>query len=76
MTITARGHIRLNLYAKHCQLADQPSFASTAFLSDSVYKDRLGDWKMGLELCLLAVADDGQVTSETLLRQPEGTGWW
>ena len=60
------------IYAKHCQLANQPSFASTAFLSDSVYKDRLGDWKMGAELCLLTVAADGQVTSETLLRQPEG----
>ena len=60
------------IYAKHCQLANQPSFASTAFLSDSVYKDRLGDWKMGSELCLLTVAADGQVTSETLLRQPEG----
>jgi len=60
------------IYAKHCQLSNQPSFASTAFLSDSVYKDRLGDWKMGSELCLLTVAADGQVTSETLLRQPEG----
>lgn len=60
------------IYAKHCQLANQPSFASTAFLSDSVYKDRLGDWRMGSELCLLAVSADGRVTTETLLRQPDG----
>ncbi len=60
------------LYAKHCQLANQPSFASTAFLSDSVYKDRLGDWKMGSELCLLTISAEGRVTTETLLRQDRG----
>lgn len=69
---TVSSFARQYIYAKHCQLSNQPSFASTAFLSDSVYKDRLGDWRMGSELCLLTVSADGRVTAETLLRQRDG----
>jgi len=60
------------IFVKHCQLANQPSFASSAFLSDSVYKDRLGDWRMGSELYHLHVNDDGTVAIRPLLEQKDG----
>ncbi len=60
------------IYVKHCQLQNQPSFASSAFLSDSVYKDRLGDWRTGSELCKMSIDDSGKIKTELLLRQPNG----
>ena len=60
------------IFVKHCQLVNQPSFASSAFLSDSVYKDRLGDWRMGSELCRLRIGKDGTVTETLLLQEKEG----
>lgn len=60
------------VFVKHCQLANQPSFASSAFLSDSVYKDRLGDWRMGSELYHLHINDDGTVSIRPLLEQKDG----
>ncbi len=78
---SARRKIRLEnvvdfakeyVFVKHCQLSNQPSFASTAFLSDSVYKDRLGDWRMGSQLCKMSVSENGDVKVEELLAAPEG----
>ncbi|MBO7679548.1 MAG: hypothetical protein J6S75_07760, partial [Thermoguttaceae bacterium] len=60
------------VFVKHCQLVNQTSFASSAFLSDSVYKDRLGDWRMGSELCRLSIAEDGTVTETLLHQEKEG----
>ena len=60
------------IFVKHCQLQNQPSFASSAFLSDSVYKDRLGDWRMGSELCKMSLDASGEVKIELLLQQPNG----
>ena len=60
------------VFAKHCQLVNQPCFASTAFLSDSVYKDRLGDWRMGSELYKMSISESGEVSIELLLDQPTG----
>lgn len=60
------------VFVKHCQLQNQPSFASSAFLSDSVYKDRLGDWRMGSELCKMIIDENGNVKIELLLQQPLG----
>ena len=60
------------IFVKHCQLQNQPSFASSAFLSDSVYKDRLGDWRVGSELCKMTVTESGEVNVKVLVRQPQG----
>ena len=66
------AHCRDYVFVKHCQLTNQPAFASTAFLSDSTYKDRLGDWRMGSELYLLHFADDGTYSIRPILEQPDG----
>jgi hypothetical protein len=60
------------VFAKHCQLQNQPSFASSAFLSDSPYKDRLGDWRMGAGLYRLRVSPEGEITIQPLLERPKG----
>ena len=60
------------VFAKHCQLQNQPSFVSSAFLSDSPYKDRLGDWRMGAGLYRLHVSPEGAVSVRPLLECPKG----
>lgn len=60
------------VFVKHCQLVNQPSFASTAFLSDSVYQDRLGDWRMESELYHLHFDDGGTYTIRPIFEQPDG----
>ncbi|MDO4630116.1 MAG: hypothetical protein Q4C70_13125 [Planctomycetia bacterium] len=66
------GFCREYIFAKHCQLANQPAFASTAFLSDSIYKDRLGDWRMGAELYRLRIDEEGNVQITPILDVPGG----
>ena len=67
-----RDYARDYVFVKHCQLQNQPSFASSAFLSDSVYKDRLGDWRLGSELCKLTIGENGEISVELLLQQSKG----
>ncbi|MDO5581823.1 MAG: hypothetical protein Q4G69_11900 [Planctomycetia bacterium] len=60
------------IFVKHCQLSNQPSFASSAFLSDSVYQDRLGDWRMGSQMCKMSVSENGEIKIEELLAAKDG----
>lgn len=66
-------HPREFVYAKHFVFGDcQAMFAMTDHLTDAVFRECGADYRMGSQLCRLAICRDGSVSTELLLDCPEG----
>ncbi|HNX33943.1 MAG TPA: hypothetical protein PKM57_04905 [Kiritimatiellia bacterium] len=64
---------RTFVYAKHFVFGDaQAMFALTDHLTDAVFRETGGDYRMGAQLCKMRVNEDGSVSTEVLLDCPNG----
>lgn len=67
------GHPREFVYAKHFVFGDcQAMFAMTDHLTDAVFRECGPDYRMGSQLCRMAIRGDGTVFTELLLDCPAG----
>ncbi len=68
-----RNHPRDFVYAKHFVFGDcQAMFAMTDHLTDAIFRECGGDYRMNAQLCKMRINDDCTVSTEVLLDCPEG----
>ncbi len=61
------------VYAKHFVFGDcQAMFAMTDHLTDAIFREKGADYRMGSQLRVLRIAENGDASSELLLDCPEG----